>query len=82
MSSKSSIICDYGVHIYHEWADKGFVYVRSHGSDGPIKLCSLEDWFKIIKLIKTSDKDCNGKDWLTGKYDFEIDFQPVAKEEK
>lgn len=70
MSTRCSIIGEYGVHIYHELADQGFVYVDSLlGNDNSpaYKLCSLEDWYKLVKWIKDNDKDCNGYDILNGQ---------------
>lgn len=69
MSTRSSIFCDFGMHIYHEWADEGFVYVNPLEGD-PVKLCSLEDWYKFVKFIKESAVDCNGYNILNGNADF------------
>jgi hypothetical protein len=74
MSTRSSIICNFGVHIYHEWADQGFVYVNT--DEDVFKLCSLENWYKIVNFIKDSEKDCNGKDIRTGKHSFETGPKP------
>ena len=71
-----------GVHIYHEWHDEGFVYVTSLVSDAdPYRLCSLEDWYKIVKFIKESPIDCNGCNILNGKMDFLKDSKPVEKKD-
>lgn len=83
MSTRSSIINIEGVHIYHEWADEEYVYVNSHVSDAdPYRLCSLEDWYKIVKFIKESPKDVNGYDILTGKMSWETGSKPLPKEDK
>lgn len=66
MSTRSSILVEGNIHIYHEWSDQGFVYVHNCDDDA-VKLCSLEDWYKIVKYIKDNDKDCNGYDILSGK---------------
>lgn len=66
MSSKSGIYCENGVHIYHDWSDEGFVY--AHVFDDPVKLCSLEQWYELVKYIKENEKDCNGKNLLNGSY--------------
>lgn len=64
MSIKSSIINIGAVHIYHEWADEGFIYAQNC-DDNPVKLCSQETWLKIVKFIKENEKDVNGYDLLT-----------------
>jgi hypothetical protein len=63
MSTRSSIISIGSIHIYHEWADEGFIYASNCDGEA-VKLCSTDDWLEIVKFIKENEKDVNGKDIL------------------
>lgn len=67
MSTRSTIIAIYPIHIYHEWADEGFVYMVNIFGIEPLKLCSLKDWYSLVKFIKENDKDTNGNPILMGE---------------